>query len=404
MRHDRLWTTLTLLGATINGSFLWADTPVKPAQASFTSTSAASRIPATQTLTVSEAEKLVQLGELPAVVEKKVTVDYTVKAASIEVAWLQDAATYPLHLRADSKPGEELITLTGFVPSEQLRQKALVVARLTADKLTLQDRMTVLPQMALPVDVPVEPNQAQIVQNYLEKAAPGLGKTLQLSVDGNGITTVSGRVDEFSDRLKLIRAMQGIPGCTAIRYDLRVCVPMQVQQASVTETRTNSAAPTSSNAGIPPVTVPVVKATTPEPKRSLPAPSVKWPRPPRHVEPTPESARAVSHTASAIVQAGSIEPANQRIEKIAASSLSGLFPPGMSGRSSEPGIILGSPIIVRATYEINLDVNAVPQDLKPDAIKTSDISQTSTSSASPAKLPGQEPVPIPINVMPRLAR
>lgn len=50
-------------------------------------------------------------------------VDHSVKAASIEVAWLQQPLTYPLHLRAECKPGEEAITITGYLPHDRMRER-----------------------------------------------------------------------------------------------------------------------------------------------------------------------------------------------------------------------------------------------------------------------------------------
>lgn len=389
MRHHRLVSALTLLGTTFTGSLLWADTPVKPVQASFSSTIPASRIPPTQTLSVSQAEKLVQFGEMPAFVEKKSVIDYVVKAASIEVAWLQDASTYPLHLRAENKLGEESITLTGYVPSERLREKALFIAKMTVGNLMIRDLLTVHPQMALPDDMPVEPDQARIVQSYLEKAVPGIGKALQLSVDANGVATVTGRVDEFSDRLKLIRALQGIPGCTAIRYDLRV--PAPVQQVGATTTPP-AAIP---NVSVPPAKVPAVKVEPPVPPAKLQAP----PPATQDKESNIKTALDISAStvASAIVQAGCTEPLVQQLEKVETSSLSGLIPPGMSGRTIEPGIMLGSPIIVRTNFEINLDVMTTTEKNK--SVATSEISQTSTLAPVTS-----EPAPVLINVMPRLAK
>ena len=414
MLHLRFCASMTLAQVVLSGSLLFADTPVRPMQASFPSKPAQAKAPLTQPMTVSEAEKLLQMsGEKPALAEPKAAIDYSIKAASIEVAWLQDTATYPFHLRAESKPGEETITLTGYVPSEKLREKAVFVARMTVGNLNIVDQLTVQPQMVLPGDVPVDQQQTQLVQEYIEKAVPGISKMLQITVDAAGVTTVCGRVDEFADRLKIIRSLQGIPGCTAIRYDLRVCVPAVSSPAAQVQPPAQSVTQASVNVPVPVVTLPTPPTAT-EVKTPPAPPMIKLPDPPVQVskvvatkEPvkqiTPVAAKSsagvpASSTASAIVLAGCIEPAHHNIEKVSASSLSGLFPPGMSGRSTEPGIILGSPIIVKASFDINLDVGLTPVDTRTETPKAADIGKSSTTSSV------QEQAPIPIGIMPRLAK
>lgn len=435
MRHYLLWNTLTLLGTSVTGTMLWADTPTKPTQASFTSPFAAK---ATKPAPLDE--KLFPRTTTPttpmAVVEpeKKVIIDYSVKAASIEVAWLQDPITYPLHLRAEKIPDQNAIVLTGYLPTERMREKVLAIARLTAENLPIVDQMQVFPNMALNFDTPVEPNQAVIVQDTLEKVAPGVGKTLQVSVESNGITTVSGRVDEFSDRLKIIHALQGIPGCTAIHYDLRVTAP-GANAASVYAAAPAVTPPAPVKLDLPPAIVvppvkPVVVAAEVKPdvkqveavtpvvvapnfpkligsistsKQQAPSIAEIEQRASRVVKSDPAIAQAgtttvevnVRGSAMSMVAAGCEEVARQQAvknkEQIVSTSLSGLFPPTISGRSMEPGIQLGSPVIVRASFETD--------SKKPIELKASELIQTST--LAPATT---EPAPIQINIMPRVGK
>jgi hypothetical protein len=439
MRHYLLWNTLTLLGTTVTGTLLFADTPVKPTQASFTSPFASK-----EAKPAPLDEKLFPRQTTPMAVvepEKKIVIDYSVKAASIEVAWLQDPVTYPLHLRAEKIPDQNAIVLTGYLPTERMREKVLAVAKLTVENVPIVDQMQVLPHMALTFDMPVEPNQAFIVQDALEKVAPGVGKALQVSVEANGITTVSGRVDEFSDRLKIIRALQGIPGCTAIRYDLRVSAPGSTPAsayAAVTPaTPVTPAAPQKLDLTVPTV-VPPVKTTvvavevkpevkqvqavtpvvvTPTFPKLLGSISTAKQQAPSITEMEQRASRLVKSDL-AVVQAGSVqampvpvkdlaitmaeegcvEAAEQHRKKnkeeLVSTSLSGLFPPGMSGRSMEPIILLGTPVIVRASFEL--------ENKKPDVVKSSELIQTSTMV--PAPVMATEPAPIQINIMPRLGK
>ena len=108
MRHYLLWNTLTLLGTTLTGTLLWADTPVKPSQSSFSSPSSSASAPVKPVHVIEQALSSDKMPEVE--VEKKVMiVDYTIKAASIEVAWLQNPITYPLHLRAEQLAGQNAI-------------------------------------------------------------------------------------------------------------------------------------------------------------------------------------------------------------------------------------------------------------------------------------------------------
>src|SRR5260221_3087672 len=112
MRHYLLWNTLTLLGTTVTGAMLWADTPVRPSQSSFSSPSSSNASAPVKPVPVND--QVLSSYKMPeAEVEKKVViVDYTIKAASIEVAWLQNPLTYPLHLRAEQLNGQSAIVLT----------------------------------------------------------------------------------------------------------------------------------------------------------------------------------------------------------------------------------------------------------------------------------------------------
>ena len=427
MRQLPLISSLTLLSAVISGSILLADTPVRPMQASFPSKSSAAKPTTAPATTVVQPDKLQQVGyEQPALPEPKVIIDYPVKAATIEVAWLQDFVTYPYHLRAEHKPGEETITLSGFVPSEKLREKALFLARMTVGNLNLIDQMIVHNQMALPQDVPVDANQTQTVLECIEKSAPGMSKMLQVTVDPSGITTVYGRVDQFADRLKIIRALQGIPGCTAIRYDLRVYVPpvqqvqatvpmVSVPMATVPMVSIPTITPASNN--VPLVAPPLKLSFTPSkvpinttlptmpdtPKASVQESAPKEPPSKKVSTEKRPPAKPITASATQIIQAGCVEPLNQPIENIVvANSVSGLFPPGMSGRSTEPAITLGSPVIVKASFDINLDVMNTNE---PPRTRDVDLIKSSTSSATvPVSSASQDPAPVPIGIMPRLAK
>jgi hypothetical protein len=332
--------------------------------------------------------------------------------------------TYPLHLRAEPIAGQDAILLTGYVPNDRLRDKAVALARITVAPFIVVDQLVVQPQMALNFDAPVEPNQAFIVQDTLEKAAPGVGKSLQVAVDGSGFTTISGRVDEFTDRLKIIHALQGIPGCTSVRYDLKVysagtTAPAPVVAvAPVVSPAMSIPAPVAKSpktlvmaTDVKPIDTSVaVTSVSSFPKLIGPISTAK--------QPSPSLAdlelKAHDATISAIVQvnhqqvasvparelgcslvlAGTVKAANQQAQqtntKLTYSSLSGLLPP--TGRTVEVGIQLGSPMIVRTSFEV--------ENQKSTPVKSSELTQSSMTTPKLVL----EPTPESINFMPRLGK
>ncbi len=419
MRHYLLWNTLTLLGTSMTGTLLWADTPVKPAQSSFSSPSSSASAPVKP---VPVNEQVLSSYKMPEVeVEKKVViVDCTIKAASIEVAWLQNPVTYPLHLRAEQLTGQNAIILTGYVPNDRLREKAVNIAKSTTGQLVIVDQLVVQPQMALHFDTPIEPNHAYLVQDMLDKAAPGIGRSLQVAIDANGVTTVSGRVDEFADRLRIIHALQGIPGCTAIRYDLKVYaaakVPVVVATSPVKEAPATMPEPPTLNGPaiefMPVDTTVPVTATPDFPKLLGPlstakqhSPSVEEleRNPSRAVTPvTPIVQASHQQEPDASIKTSALNEAtttcdSQANDKLIHSSLSGLLPPMTLSRTMEPGIQLGSPVIVRTSFESDV------ASQQPVMVKSSELTRSSTSSA-PAPVQVQDPTPVLINIMPRLAK
>jgi osmotically-inducible protein OsmY len=424
MRHYLLWNTLTLLGTTLTGTLLWADTPVKPSQSSFSSPSSPAAAAPVKPVPVNE--EVLSSYKMPEVeVEKKVViVDYTIKAASIEVAWLQNPLTYPLHLRAEQLTGQSTIVLTGYVPNDQLREKAVSLARMTAGQIVVVDQLVVQPQMALNFDTPIETNHAYLVQDMLDKAAPGIGRSLQVAVDASGVTTVSGRVDEFADRLKIIHALQGIPGCTAIRYDLKVYaaanVPIVVVTTPVKEAPAtlpespkqpgpviefmpvDATVPLTDMPGFPNLIGPVSTARQPSPsleeiernanRAVTPATTIVQTS---HQQDSDVSVKAVAQDPAVSSSFAANSYDSQANEKLIHSSLSGLLPPMTLRMTMETGIQLGTPVIVRTSFERDA---ANQQSI---AVKSSELTKSSTVTTP---VQDQDPTPVLINIMPRLAK
>jgi hypothetical protein len=282
-------------------------------------------------------------GAMPTANESKPTVDLVVKAAGIEVAWLYHAATYPYFLRAEPSPNREGITLTGFVPNGQLRQKALSIAVRTALEVPVIDAITVQPNMALPAWSETSKNQATIVKDQLEKEVQRIAKNVQIFVDGSGVVTITGRVDDLADRRKIIRALQGIPGCTAVRYGLYVGGPLGNPLVTQTAHKELLLANATRSGNHIPTETP--RLTSNSPAAAAAAPKAGAPPSVMPVNPKPVASTTVASNSNST----KIDQSQFTI-----SSVSGLTPPG-------PAIALASPVINHAGQPALLaDMPALP--------------------------------------------
>lgn len=323
--------------------------------------------------------------------EQKPAVDLEVKAAGIEVAWLHHAVTYPYFLRAEPSPNQESITLTGFVPNSQIRQKALSIAVRTALEISLDDHITVQPNMVLIAASETNKNQAAIVKEQLEAAVPGVARNIQISVDANGITTVTGRVDELADRRKIIRALQGIPGCTAVRYDLHIGASMSASGVTQTAAKELSSPTTVAQ---PPnrATAPLARTIwTPMPDKrhatgSQPTKAATPVTAAGNSGPTKPDPAAGKMPSSAVT---AVSSNNSKIDQaqFTVSSVSGLTPPSP---------MLGSPVTSHTGQpNVLADMPSLPLSAaKPSISLASDEAITKSTVALPKPIRIETPLPV----------
>lgn len=411
MRSRIVLSGFSLCCLGLAASFLAADTPVRPSRVSFPSKKSVEAEPARPADVKPAAVKTVEPKVEPVVKQAAQIVeevklgdhDYHVKAASIEVAWLQDAMTYGLRLRANARPEEKAIILTGFIPTDRLREKALTLARQVAGNIPVADQMVMQPHMVLSHEAATDPEQVFLIQVELEKVLPGISKSLQVNLNSQGVALVSGRVDEFEDRRKIIRALQAIPGCTAIKYDLKVfasqvlvpataTIPEPVPAVTVTPANSSmekKAQPKVEKQPLQPVKQPD-KLTSP-PIPAIPSIPVVKAEPPK-AETVPQ--------AVAIILAGVCS-----VKKPAEVSLSGLIPPGMMGwtSTSEPAILLGTPVIMQTGFSLNLDVMQSAISVGKKTITRPLVVESPAATILPVSAVTSGQVPDQIHVMPRLA-
>jgi hypothetical protein len=259
--------------------------------------------------------------------------DLSVKAAMIEVGWLSDPLTYPFRLRAEHKG--DAIAVSGFVPNEMIREKAAAIARNASVGITLQDAIVVIPNMAMPVELTTEPSQKNLVRTLVDKAVPAIAKQVELMIDGTGVVTVGGRVDELSDRRKVIRALQAIPGCTCVKYDLRMSPSVLVTMPTT---------PKDLPLEPPPLPVlptpPIVKPASSEQPVIIPSPLTSRTPPASMTSRTPPgSVQQVEHRTptTPVIQVQPARTSEKASEhSFLIPSVSGLTPPG-------PAVTIGSP-------------------------------------------------------------
>lgn len=448
MKRIGYWS---LAGTLLMANISVADTPLKggkpvfgtpqaPVTTSTTGRSVDSAKPAVVDPKVSQASFEKSRDVVSVVPPTVMPVDHSVKAASIEVAWLQQPLTYPLHLRAECKPGEEAITITGYLPHDRMREKVLAIARAQCGTIPLVDQMMVQPLMVLPSEVPVDGEQAFLVKVALERVSAGLSNGLELTVDAQGIVTVTGRVDELVDRRKIIRGLQGIPGCTAVKYNLSVPAPTKQSMVTVVpsitlspvtqveaKTEVKKAAVTPPSVVVPPLDLKLPGEVDRQPPPPPKFPFTKVDSKPALVpvipvvpgassEPKVEKQKPVEPPA---VLVPPIDLKSTSVEKmIVSSSQSGLFPPGVTGLTptlTASSITLGSPIITRTVAVVPPMVEAriVQVEARVESIAlapaarvyvTRPITLSVTSQPVSAALPvEEEPAPMLIPVMPRKA-
>lgn len=404
MRFRLVLSGISLCCLGLAASYIAADTPVRPSRVSFPSKKSVEAEPARPADVRPAAVKTVEPSVEPVVKQAALVVDeiklsdhdYHVKAASIEVAWLQDAMTYGLRLRANARPEEKMIVLSGFIPTDRLREKALTLARQVAGNIPVADQMVLQPHMVLSHEAATDPEQVFLIQVELEKVLPGISKTLQVSLNPKGIALVSGRVDEFEDRRKIIRALQAIPGCTAIKYDLKVFASQVLLPAAAQVPEP-----------LPAVTAsPVTSSTEKKSATMLEKQPDKLTSPPMPAIPLVPEVKAaqprveMSSQAVAVIQAGVCS-----VKKPAEVSLSGLVPPGMMGwtSTSEPAILLGTPVIVQTGFSLNLDVMQSASPVGKKTITRPIVVESPAATIIPVAAETSLQVPDQIYVMPRLA-
>jgi hypothetical protein len=137
----------------------------------------------------------------------------------VELAWLADPALccyYPC-----ARVEGDTLQVFGYVPSDQVRAKALEVAQ-GHTRLHVVDRMKVHPGLVVqPVRVATD-QMLRSAALTLKAAFPQDYKRWQIGMRGDGCLIVGGTVDSFEQKLQISQRLRKLPGCTCVDNRMQV--------------------------------------------------------------------------------------------------------------------------------------------------------------------------------------
>jgi hypothetical protein len=113
------------------------------------------------------------------------------------------------------------LELRGFVPTEEVRQQALKVAR-EQTGLHVIDKLKLAPNLATRCSIDKPENIQRAAKELLEEAVPSHGRTMDVKCDARGRVTVSGTVASYEDRVLVSRKLRQVSGCSCVVNQLEV--------------------------------------------------------------------------------------------------------------------------------------------------------------------------------------
>ncbi len=135
------------------------------------------------------------------------------EALKVELAWLSDVSTFGYNLAAI--PGEGDLELRGYVPSEQVHEIALSLAR-EATPLPVQDYLKVQGNLSTrTAGVPVaemEREAHRVIGDYLKDRA----NKVEFSIRSSGQVTLKGQIPSYEEKLTVSRKLRQVRGVTSV--------------------------------------------------------------------------------------------------------------------------------------------------------------------------------------------
>lgn len=134
--------------------------------------------------------------------------------ANIMIAWMADAGLFRCHLTA--RPGANGIELTGLVPNDFVRQKAINIAKAVCPGPVV-DRLRI--QQGMPVAQGCGAAPAELAPDASTLLAKALGEKvlgIKVSSPSDGQIEITGRLNSLEDKLLASRCLQELTGCNRV--------------------------------------------------------------------------------------------------------------------------------------------------------------------------------------------
>lgn len=137
----------------------------------------------------------------------------------VELAWLSNQATFPFRLAAHVDNGS--LEVRGYVPSEAVREQALLLAR-EQSGMNVLDNLHVHTGLALR-DVGRKTTEIEkAAAELLVETFPEHGRSFEVKAKDNGTVIVTGPVPSVEEKLAVSNCLRKIGGCTGVMNQLAV--------------------------------------------------------------------------------------------------------------------------------------------------------------------------------------
>lgn len=139
------------------------------------------------------------------------------QALQWEVSRALSEPSFSEYREIDTKVQNGVVTLTGEVPSQELKQSAMQAVKAVPGVQEVKDEIQVNPQMAPAQTVNDEQLQSQIQRELEAQRMDDVNAQVQ-----NGNVTLTGEVDSYQRANELMEGMKDIEGIKSVRTNLRI--------------------------------------------------------------------------------------------------------------------------------------------------------------------------------------
>jgi osmotically-inducible protein OsmY len=137
----------------------------------------------------------------------------------VELAWLDDPATFPCQIAAQVTPSG--LEIRGFVPSQAVRERATRIARQNCS-LPVIDHLHVESGVASFCPIRTKEQLRPAIAACMQNHFGGQLEKLQVTCNDRGEITVKGEINTIQERLAVSKHLQSVAGCTCVHNLLHV--------------------------------------------------------------------------------------------------------------------------------------------------------------------------------------